>query len=223
MARVCSSRCPYCFFVYSFNGTLLFYVPLSFISIPRSRKQPLFDQLPPWSPIHPPRLRARGSRGKTNGARAASSLSGRAPCARRTKEKTRKRRKKKKGKETKKRRNDFRSVAVAPQLAPFVFGDEAANAGEMATVQCAAIKGDLPLRIVWSLNGRPIDVGRVSGGHGYDTADIVVTRGSKRISTLTIDSVAARHAGEYKCTATNAAGSAAHTSVLSVNGTLWSG
>ncbi|XP_076173863.1 Down syndrome cell adhesion molecule 1 isoform X3 [Ptiloglossa arizonensis] len=108
-------------------------------------------------------------------------------------------------------------VMVAPQLAPFVFGDEAANAGEMATVQCAAIKGDLPLRIVWSLNGRPIDVGRVSGGHGYDTADIVVTRGSKRISTLTIDSVAARHAGEYKCTATNAAGSAAHTSVLSVN------
>ncbi|XP_053980917.1 cell adhesion molecule Dscam2 isoform X1 [Hylaeus volcanicus] len=108
-------------------------------------------------------------------------------------------------------------VMVAPQLAPFAFGDEAANAGEMATVQCAVIKGDLPLRIVWSLNGRPIDVGRVSGDHSYDTPDIVVTRGSKRISTLTIDSVAARHAGEYKCTATNAAGSAAHTSVLSVN------
>ncbi|XP_076629334.1 cell adhesion molecule Dscam1-like isoform X11 [Colletes latitarsis] len=108
-------------------------------------------------------------------------------------------------------------VMVAPQLAPFVFGDEAANAGEMATVQCAVIKGDLPVRIVWSLNGRPIDVGRVSGDHSYDTPDIVVTRSSKRISTLTIDSVAARHAGEYKCAASNAAGSAAHTSVLSVN------
>ncbi|XP_076672543.1 Down syndrome cell adhesion molecule 1 isoform X46 [Andrena cerasifolii] len=108
-------------------------------------------------------------------------------------------------------------VMVTPQLAPFTFGDEAANAGEMATVQCAAIKGDLPLRIVWSLNGRPVDVGRVSSSHGYDTPDIVVTRSSKRISTLTIDSVAARHAGEYKCAASNAAGSVSHTSVLSVN------
>ncbi|XP_076390070.1 Down syndrome cell adhesion molecule 1 isoform X44 [Megachile rotundata] len=108
-------------------------------------------------------------------------------------------------------------VMVAPQLAPFTFGDEAANAGEMATVQCAVIKGDLPVKIVWSLNGRTIDVGRVSGNHGYDIPDIVVSRSSKRISTLTIDSVAARHAGEYSCTATNAAGSATHTSVLSVN------
>ncbi|XP_029035423.1 Down syndrome cell adhesion molecule-like protein Dscam2 isoform X11 [Osmia bicornis bicornis] len=108
-------------------------------------------------------------------------------------------------------------VMVAPQLAPFTFGEEAANAGEMATVQCAVIKGDLPVKIVWSLNGRHIDVGRVSGDHGYDIPDIVVSRSSKRISTLTIDSVAARHAGEYSCTAINAAGSARHTSVLSVN------
>lgn len=105
-------------------------------------------------------------------------------------------------------------------MAPFAFGDEAANAGEMATVQCAVIKGDLPLKIFWSLNGLPIEAGRVSGDHGYDTPDIVVIRGSKRISTMTIDSVAARHAGEYKCTAINAAGSASHTSVLSVNGTV---
>ncbi|XP_048260954.1 Down syndrome cell adhesion molecule-like protein Dscam2 isoform X21 [Bombus terrestris] len=108
-------------------------------------------------------------------------------------------------------------VMVGPQLAPFTFGDEAANAGDMATVQCAVIKGDLPVKIVWSLNGRSIDVGRVSGDHSYDIPDIVVTRSSKRISTLSIDSVAARHAGDYSCTAINAAGSATHTSVLSVN------
>lgn len=101
-------------------------------------------------------------------------------------------------------------------MAPFTFGDEAANAGEMATVQCAVIKGDLPVRIAWSLNGRRIDIGRE--GH-RDIPDIVVTRSSKRISTLTIDSVAARHAGEYSCTATNEAGSATHVSILSVNGT----
>ncbi|KAG9432663.1 Down syndrome cell adhesion molecule isoform X1 [Apis mellifera carnica] len=103
-------------------------------------------------------------------------------------------------------------VMVGPQLAPFTFGDEAANAGEMATVQCAVIKGDLPVRIAWSLNGR-----RVEAGREHEIPDIVVTRSSKRISTLTIDSVAARHAGEYSCTATNEAGSATHVSVLSVN------
>ncbi|XP_043801779.1 Down syndrome cell adhesion molecule-like protein Dscam2 isoform X29 [Apis laboriosa] len=108
-------------------------------------------------------------------------------------------------------------VMVGPQLAPFTFGDEAANAGEMATVQCAVIKGDLPVRIAWSLNGRRIDAGRASAEQSHDTPDIVVTRSSKRISTLTIDSVAARHAGEYSCTATNEAGSATHVSVLSVN------
>ncbi|PBC29921.1 Titin [Apis cerana cerana] len=106
------------------------------------------------------------------------------------------------------------SVNVGPQLAPFTFGDEAANAGEMATVQCAVIKGDLPVRIAWSLNGRRID-----REQSHEIPDIVVTRSSKRISTLTIDSVAARHAGEYSCTATNEAGSATHVSVLSVNGT----
>ncbi|XP_061930166.1 cell adhesion molecule Dscam2 isoform X17 [Apis cerana] len=103
-------------------------------------------------------------------------------------------------------------VMVGPQLAPFTFGDEAANAGEMATVQCAVIKGDLPVRIAWSLNGRRID-----REQSHEIPDIVVTRSSKRISTLTIDSVAARHAGEYSCTATNEAGSATHVSVLSVN------
>ncbi|KAG7213701.1 hypothetical protein KM043_002940, partial [Ampulex compressa] len=109
------------------------------------------------------------------------------------------------------------SVNVAPVLAPFAFGDEAANAGEMATVQCAVIKGDLPVDIVWSQNGRPIDVDGVSGGRNYGNPDIVLSRSTKRISTLTIESVAARHAGEYSCTASNAAGSATHSSVLSVN------
>ncbi|KAL2740305.1 Down syndrome cell adhesion molecule-like protein Dscam2 [Vespula squamosa] len=109
------------------------------------------------------------------------------------------------------------SVNVAPQIGPFSFGDEAANAGEMATVQCAVIKGDLPVDIVWSLNGQPIDVTDAQTNQNYDRQDIIVSRSNKRASTLTIDSVAARHAGEYSCTASNAAGSATHSSVLSVN------
>ncbi|KAL6434993.1 hypothetical protein ACFW04_005260 [Cataglyphis niger] len=109
-------------------------------------------------------------------------------------------------------------VMVAPQLAPFTFGDEAANAGEMATVQCAVIKGDLPIDIIWSFNGRVIDTANGAfDEHNYDNSDIMISRGSKRASQLTIDSVAARHAGEYSCTASNTAGTATHSSVLSVN------
>ncbi|XP_071637586.1 Down syndrome cell adhesion molecule 1 isoform X21 [Temnothorax longispinosus] len=109
-------------------------------------------------------------------------------------------------------------VMVAPQLAPFTFGDEAANAGEMATVQCAVIKGDLPIDIIWSFNGRVIDIANGAfDEHNYDNPDIVISRSSKRASQLTIESVAARHAGEYSCTASNTAGTATHSSVLSVN------
>lgn len=112
------------------------------------------------------------------------------------------------------------AIAVAPQLAPFAFGDDAANAGEMATVQCAVIKGDLPIDLVWSFNGRVIDANGAFDEHNYDNPDIVISRNSKRASTLTIESVAARHAGEYSCTASNTAGTTTHSSVLSVNGTL---
>lgn len=113
---------------------------------------------------------------------------------------------------------------MAPQLAPFSFGDEAANAGEMATVQCAVIKGDLPIDVVWSFNGREIEAANGAfDEHNYDNPDIAISRNSKRASTLTIESVAARHAGEYSCTASNTAGSATHSSILSVNGTLQSG
>ncbi|XP_036142505.1 Down syndrome cell adhesion molecule-like protein Dscam2 isoform X12 [Monomorium pharaonis] len=109
-------------------------------------------------------------------------------------------------------------VMVAPQLSPFTFGDEAANAGEMATVQCAVIKGDLPIDIMWSFNGRVIDIANGAfGEHNYDNPDIVISRSSKRASQLTIESVAARHAGEYSCTASNTAGTATHSSILSVN------
>ncbi|KAG5309252.1 DSCL protein, partial [Acromyrmex insinuator] len=109
------------------------------------------------------------------------------------------------------------AVNVAPQLAPFTFGDEAANAGEMATVQCAVIKGDLPIDIIWSFNERVIDIANGAfNEHNYNP-DIVISRSSKRISQLTIESVAARHAGEYSCTASNTAGTATHSSVLSVN------
>lgn len=101
-------------------------------------------------------------------------------------------------------------ILVAPQIGHFAFDNEAANAGDMATVQCAVTKGDLPIDITWSLNGQAI---------GSDNWDIIVSRSSKRASTLTIDSVAARHAGDYTCSASNAAGFVTHSATLIVNGT----
>ena len=81
----------------------------------------------------------------------------------------------------------------------------------MASVQCAVIKGDLPLEITWMFEGRPIEP---------DRADITISGSGKRLKHLTIEAVAARHAGEYTCVASNVAGSVARSSALKVNGTL---
>ncbi|XP_024939109.1 Down syndrome cell adhesion molecule-like protein Dscam2 isoform X47 [Cephus cinctus] len=99
-------------------------------------------------------------------------------------------------------------VMVAPQIGPFSFGEESVNAGDLASIQCAVTKGDLPMEIGWTFEGKPI---------GPDRMDIVVSDSGKRLKQLTIESVAARHAGEYSCVASNAAGSTSHSAVLDVN------
>ncbi|XP_064216083.1 Down syndrome cell adhesion molecule isoform X20 [Tribolium castaneum] len=98
-------------------------------------------------------------------------------------------------------------VMVSPQIHPFEFGDESVNSGEMAIVHCAVIKGDLPLKITWTLNGRPIET--VEG--------VSVMQTKKRVSQLTIDDVQAHHAGTYTCWAANNAGNASFSSYLRVN------
>ncbi|KMQ94334.1 down syndrome cell adhesion molecule-like protein 1 protein [Lasius niger] len=102
--------------------------------------------------------------------------------------------------------------AVAPQILQFSFGDDPLNSGEMLSVSCTIVKGDFPVKLTWTFDDMPIDSSRPD-------VNIVI---NKRVNFLSIDSVAARHAGRYKCTATNAAGSDSHTAVLSVNGTALS-
>ncbi|XP_028982374.1 Down syndrome cell adhesion molecule-like protein Dscam2 [Diachasma alloeum] len=99
-------------------------------------------------------------------------------------------------------------VMVAPQIVPFVMGDEPANWGDAVTATCTVFKGDFPINIEWSLNDQPIH-------NNYP--DIVISTSSKRVSVLTIDQVTARHAGEYSCSASNAAGGMSYTASLSVN------
>ncbi|XP_043801764.1 Down syndrome cell adhesion molecule-like protein Dscam2 isoform X15 [Apis laboriosa] len=99
-------------------------------------------------------------------------------------------------------------VMVAPQIFPFTFGDEPVNSGEAISATCSILKGDFPMDITWAFNGSPIDSER---------SDQYTITKSKRLSVLAIDAVAARHAGEYTCTASNKAGASSHTAVLAVN------
>lgn len=97
-------------------------------------------------------------------------------------------------------------------MLPFEFGEEPANAGDMASISCAVSKGDQPLNISWIFNGRLIAAKNDLG--------IVLTSINKKTLILNIDSVSGVHRGTYHCVATNPAGSTNHSAILEVNGTL---
>ncbi|XP_029175722.1 Down syndrome cell adhesion molecule-like protein Dscam2 isoform X8 [Nylanderia fulva] len=99
-------------------------------------------------------------------------------------------------------------VMVAPQIAPFEIAEEPANWGDSISVVCAILKGDLPIEIMWALNGEPIRP---------DRSDINILATTRKNSILSIESVAARHAGEYTCSASNKAGATSHSTTLAVN------
>nr|XP_032292758.1 Down syndrome cell adhesion molecule-like protein Dscam2 isoform X5 [Drosophila virilis] len=98
-------------------------------------------------------------------------------------------------------------VMVLPQIVPFEFGEESVNELDMVSASCTVNKGDLPIDVAWTKNG-----GRV-----YTNDGIVVTKTSTRMSVLSIESVRARHAGNYSCVATNNAGESRHWAILAVN------
>ncbi|XP_026295713.1 Down syndrome cell adhesion molecule isoform X33 [Apis mellifera] len=100
-------------------------------------------------------------------------------------------------------------VMVGPQLLPIAFNAEVANSGDSVSVPCSILKGDMPMDISWAFNGVAIDTSR--------DPSITVTRISKHLSTLSIDGVSARHAGEYACSASNLAGSVSRSATLTVN------
>jgi hypothetical protein len=79
----------------------------------------------------------------------------------------------------------------------------------MVSATCSITKGDFPVKITWKFNGDPINP--------HDP-DITITRINKHMSALSIESVAARHAGVYTCVATNRAGNVSHSDTLAVNG-----
>lgn len=75
-------------------------------------------------------------------------------------------------------------------------------------MQCTAFKGDLPINITWFHNDKPI---------GYNEG-IIISRVSKKVSTLTIDDVQEVHSGNFSCVAQNVAGLTSYSTELHVNG-----
>lgn len=100
------------------------------------------------------------------------------------------------------------SNVVPPQIHPFDFGQEAINSGEIVMATCLIPKGDLPIKIYWTLNDKRIT----------ELDGIAAINPNKRASQLTIESVQAQHRGEYKCLAENKAGIAEFSTFLNVNG-----
>lgn len=98
--------------------------------------------------------------------------------------------------------------AVLPQIHPFTFGEEPANAGDTVGIQCMVTKGDSPVNITWFLNGKATS----------DIQGITVTKIGHKSSSMSIDSVASVHTGVYTCLATNQAGHANYSAELAVNG-----
>ena len=103
-------------------------------------------------------------------------------------------------------------ITVPPQIAPFSFGQEPANWGEQVSFTCNVLKGDDPIEMKWVLNDELIS--------RESHPDISISRNGNKMSFLIISSVTAHHAGEYRCVASNLAGSSNRSAILAVNGIL---
>lgn len=82
--------------------------------------------------------------------------------------------------------------------------------GMRAAISCQIVEGDLPVMFTWTK-----DSDGAENGLGVGT----VTRNHDEYSSsLIIERITAEHAGNYTCTATNAAGAEKFTVPLTVNG-----
>lgn len=98
---------------------------------------------------------------------------------------------------------------VLPHINPFSF-EEDANSGDSVQLSCYISKGDLPLKITWLFNGKPI----------FAHLGIVTTAFGARSNMLTVPSLTGENGGTYTCVATNAAGSTNFSTALNVHGNL---
>lgn len=85
---------------------------------------------------------------------------------------------------------------------------------ESVSALCSVTKGDMPLKIWWTLQED-----NQAFSYNLTTNDgIVITRTSKKVSTLLIEALKARHRGNYTCFVQNKAGTSSHSAYLAING-----
>ena len=105
-------------------------------------------------------------------------------------------------------------LLVLPQIVPFNFGTEQIYLDESITATCSIIKGDLPLNVWWTLTNSFSNIEyNLTSNDG-----VMITSYSKKVSLLTIESVKARHMGNYTCYAQNKAGLTQYNANLLING-----
>lgn len=96
---------------------------------------------------------------------------------------------------------------VLPYINPFTF-DGDANFGDSVQLACYVSKGDLPLKISWLFNGKPL----------FAHLGIVLIKVGDRSNLLSISSVVGDNNGNYTCVASNLAGQFNYSAELNVHG-----
>ncbi|XP_068082192.1 cell adhesion molecule Dscam2 [Anabrus simplex] len=106
-------------------------------------------------------------------------------------------------------------IKVPPRIAPFSFNKDLSE-GVRAQVTCVIEKGDPPFTITWLKDSDPIPPGHGrepgSGTRGLKIIDI-----DARSSTVVVESLSARHTGNFTCLARNSVAEVAHTAQLVVS------
>ncbi|KAL1516797.1 hypothetical protein ABEB36_000653 [Hypothenemus hampei] len=81
------------------------------------------------------------------------------------------------------------------------------HVGDRASLTCSVTKGDLPLTITWTRDGRILTPG----------SSVSITQVDQFTSILVIESLSPEHNGNYSCVVRNAAAQVAYTQQLAVN------
>lgn len=102
---------------------------------------------------------------------------------------------------------------MAPHIIPFEV-DESIFAGESVHLTCHVSKGDRPLQIKWSFQGKEIPF--------HNSLGITTTKLGEKASVLSIPVAMGKNSGNYTCITSNEAGEAHHTAVVNVHGILLS-
>lgn len=96
-------------------------------------------------------------------------------------------------------------------IEPFSF-PKSLREGQRASALCTVSSGDLPFKIRWFKDGRPIPDN--IGVRSNEVADYS--------STLLFESSALHHRGNYTCVAENDAGTVSHTATMVIHGMVLS-